>query len=129
MTKGGFLCSRSASGGMLRSHSFPGVTALARFDPSQIEVSMKGVEGCRGKFVSPFLEFGRCPIPIQSNDVLAKIFGEGQSVFAFANENVANPASGRTVVHVAARLSLVVEIDQEHFPVILEARPIIPGLA
>src|SRR5271156_630165 len=115
---------------MLGSHRFsPRVPALARFHPRQIEISMESVERCRGKLIAPLLELGLRPASIQANNIVVEIFGKRQPILSFANKNIAQAAPGRAVVNVAARFSLVVEINQKYFPMILETRPVIPGLA
>src|SRR6202140_4529915 len=114
---------------MLRGNSFAGVPALMRFRARQIQVAMQSIEGSRGKPISPFFEFRLTPISVQADNIIGKVLGKRQPVLTFANQDVANTASRRTVVDVAARCSVAVEIDHEHFAVILEVRPIIPSLA
>src|ERR1700683_2119546 len=115
---------------MLRSNTLsPRVAALARFHPRKIEVSMESIERCRGKFIAPLLELGLRPASIQSDNVVVEVFGKRQPILPFADKNIAQAAPGRAVENVAARFSLVVEINQKYFPMILETRPVIPGLA
>src|ERR1700674_993007 len=115
---------------MLRSHSLAlSVTARTRFHTRQIKVSMKSVEGRRRKFVSPFLDLRLCPTPIQADDIIGEIFGERQPILAFTDQDIANSAAGRAAEAGAARFPFAVEINQKYFPMVLEAGPVIPGLA
>src|SRR5579863_8110603 len=121
---------RSAGGGMLRSDRFAsGVTVLTRFRPRQIKVSMQSVKRCGRKLVSPLLELRLGPTPVQSNGIVGEVFRKRQPVLAFTHQDVANSTPGRTVVYVPARHPFTVEINQKHFPMILEVRPVIPSLA
>src|ERR1700722_9227874 len=114
---------------MLRSNRFPGMTALTRFHPRQIEVSMESVKGRRRQLVAPLLKLRLGPIPIQADDVVAEVFGKRQSILPFTDQDIAKSTTGRAIVHMTTRHPFAVEIDQKYFAMVLEARPIIPGLA
>ena len=90
---------------------------------------MEGIEGCRGKFVSPFLELGFSPTSVQTDDVVGEVFRKRQTVFTFADQDIAHPAARRAVVYMAAGVALAGEVDDENFAMIFETGPVIPGLA
>src|SRR5579863_7882481 len=114
---------------MFGRYSFSRVPVLTRFRSRQIKVPMESIKCRGGELISPFFEFRLGPIAVQANYILGKVLGKRQAVLAFANQDVANAASRRTIVDSPGRFSLVVQIDHEHFPVILKVRPEIPGLA
>ena len=58
---------------------------------------MQSVKRCRRKFVSPLLELGLGPIPIQADRIFSEVFGKRQAIFAFTDQDIAkSPAPRRT---------------------------------
>ena len=76
--------------------------AGTRFRPRQIEISMQSVQGCRGKFVSPFLNLRLRPTPVQADRILGEVLRKGQAILAFTDQDVAKSTARRNVVHVSA---------------------------
>ncbi len=93
----------------------------------QVEVCAQGIEDDHGQFVAEGVEFVFGPTAVQahrSSDVLR----EGLAIIAFANQDVADEASGMHVVDAAAGLPASRGETKEHFANPAKLGAVVPRL-
>src|SRR5271154_4020968 len=100
---------------------------MSHFVPGGLEIGMKRIEGGHGHFGAPALHFGLRPASVEANgagDVLRKSMTE----IAFAEEDVANEASGSHVEDAAGSLARGIVEAQKNFASIGIFLTVVPGL-
>lgn len=97
------------------------------FVAGEIQVGIEGIEDDHGEFGAEGVEFFFGPAAIEAGGS-ADVFGKSLAVVAFADEDVADKASGMDVVGAAAGLAVRVGEAEKHFAIAGKFRPIVPSL-
>src|SRR5580658_2582897 len=92
-----------------------------------VEIEAQRVQGDHGELGAEGVEFGFAPAAIQAHRS-GDVFRESLAVVAFADENVADEASGVNVVDAAAGLAAGGRQAQKYFADFAKLRAVVPRL-
>src|SRR5579871_3354727 len=104
-----------------------GVGAGSRFVLGQVEICAEGIEDDHGQFVAEGIELTFGPTTVKTRRS-ADVFRESLAVVAFANQDVANEASGMNVVHAPAGLAAGRGETKKDFANSAELGAVVPSL-
>src|SRR5689334_14032311 len=88
--------------------------SVGGFGAGSVEIGMETIEHDHGHLSAPTLQFLFFEMPVQADGV-GQVFGEGEMILPFANQNVADLAPCIEVVQVTRGVAGTINKSQQNF--------------